>query len=133
MMRKIKFRGKAENVAYDDYLGGYLVKEDEWVFGNLVTSGNGFYWIVGDVVEATTEYINLEFWCPVKLETIGQYTGIKDRNGEAIFGGDIIIHKEFPKWDQAVVEFREGAFYARNVLLSHNHHSLIEIVGNIHD
>ena len=73
MKREILFRGKrADN--------------GEWVYGYLI--GNNV--IVGEVVDFDEDYFNTEFWYKVDPETVGEFTGLTDKNGTKIFDGDIV-------------------------------------------
>jgi len=82
-MREIKFRGKAKD-------------NGEWVYGYYWKQGDNKYWI------RPLEAIG-SFSIQVIPETIGQYIGLKDKNNEEIYKGDIIKLKFY--LDQKAVEY----------------------------
>lgn len=122
-MREILFRGKKE------YNG-------EWVFGSLhIEYGetdidgnrNIDYRILG--MRGECDY--------VIPETVGQYTGLTDKNGTKIFEGDVVdILTE--NEEIGVIVYDDGGFQVDADGFSVDLHSNIngtdlEIIGNIHD
>ena len=70
----------------------------------------------------------------VKLETVGQYTGLTDKNDKKIFEGDIIFDPEMK--ENHIVMFDEGGFCTEEMFLQSYlcfDEMEVEVIGNIHD
>ena len=120
-MREILFRGKT-------------TLDNEWVIGAGVYKSEGHTWIITDDITKTenrgtgSDAIN--------PETVGQYTGLTDKNGKKIFEGDIVKTShwngriEWCNFDASFVVHCEGTFVTQNTLAGHAN---LEVIGNIHD
>jgi uncharacterized phage protein (TIGR01671 family) len=131
-MREIKFRGK-------------LVFCEKWVYGGYSSNINAKLHYIVDVKGQPERVID---------STIGQYTGLRDKNGNEIYEGDIVMwgHIDEPMAREnpirkAVVKFSPSLcfetftktefgcpheFHYGNFSYKETH-KYIEIIGNIHD
>ncbi len=112
---------------------GISVDRKEWIYGYLI----GDNVIVGNIVEFNDEYFNTSFWQKVHTETVGQDTGIKDKNGKEIFEGD--IYNLGDKRILSVVEWHDSGFMGKQKGTVGSREGLqhwrnrIEIIGNIYE
>ena len=107
-MREILFRGKRTDNGELAY--GFLVK----MFGA--------YHII-DKDDENTAY-------EVIPETVGQYTGLKDKHGKRIFEGDLLsLRTGRPH----VVRFEDGAFVFENTAIPMRFANKLKVIGNVHD
>lgn len=136
-MRKIKFRGISTH-------------SGEWVYGNFIHSKR--FAACGNEFRIHNQETGLE--SDIIPETVGQFTGLWDKNGREIYEGDILhVNKPYTylkgkdihiiKWQETDSAF--GYFNVRTNFFdtdrtghlikigSNKHGSWCEIIGNIHD
>ncbi|HBM3517221.1 TPA: hypothetical protein LWH03_000492 [Listeria innocua] len=120
-MREIEFRGK-------------IVGAEGFVYGKLLAplaSGNAY--IAYDVNEVRS-FVYISRSEKVDPETVGQYTGLKDKYGKKIFEGDICWEEQNECY--GVVKFEDAKFLYLWENIAEDLWEVadgIEICGNIHE
>ena len=120
-MREILFRGKDQN--------------EKWIYGCYTGTAFDYYYIAVPMAEN-------DGWAmmPVSLNTVGQFTGLTDKNDNKIFEGDIIKNEyEENEYQYFKVFYNEKKLqweimnkYGMRGILA-NVIGKMEVIGNIFD
>lgn len=120
-MRAIKFRAKTIN-------------EGEWVYGMTISHGT-----IARKRDKLYMEVGPDKWKGIDPATVGQFTGLIDKNGREIYEGDIISQRGYRGIEPMAVRFEQGAFIVgwhggsstatRPMLVQKR----CEVLGNIHD
>ena len=120
---RYKFRGKETDTG-------------KWVYGYYFKDFNGKSYIINTLQEIQNADTS-NVWIEVLGETVGQYTGLKDKNGKEIFEGDIVYI--IPEDETGVIEWdnervRYIVIYDNIITDFDNWYGKdLEVIGNIYD
>lgn len=120
-MRTIKFRGKTDS--------------GKWCFGYFLHDGQRGRFVITDGLLEINR---------VNPDTVGQYTGLKDKNGKEIYDGDILAHNGEPIgyivdgvrgycFDVMYFSPKYEESWSLYGVVVNDFHGDVEIIGNIHD
>ena len=116
MNREIKFRG-------------YNAKNARWLHGHYFINRGGHYIVTDGIANPFLTHEDFT----VRPETVGQFTGLCDCNGNEIYEGDILrgggnvfVQVEY---DAPQFCYKDNDFGYKFL----NHPENFEVIGNIHD
>ncbi|EIZ6626588.1 hypothetical protein ABZ223_002894 [Listeria monocytogenes] len=134
-MREIEFRAKR-------------IDNGEWVYGNLMQFEDSATFIFADERKGASTLTYAHFIInnmhAIDEKTVGQYTGLKDKNGKKIFEGDIVRNINGEYSYIGIVNKDRYTFYIKGVAPKDNYDfadvsdtvtgkSSLIVIGNIHE
>lgn len=140
-MREILFRGQTRRYGEKVLMGNGEKLPSRWVYGGVL-QGIGDFSIIYGGENPDDPSDGLDKWV-VYTDTLGQYTGLTDKDGKRIFEGDII-----KSWQGKILAVKFGQYRDDEEVVSGNGWYVTgeygtlsfderwgghEIIGNIHD